>query len=1597
MMVVRSDARPRNTLEGTEIAWLKGFVRNPSDFDRFYRGAGLPDRELLTNTPHGGFIPTTFPSIEGPPVEYVIITDNSSIDGQSLGDLVGEFQRLADWKTSKGTPAVVKTVSWIRSNYSGFDDAAKIRSFIKDAYRLWGTDYVLFGGDIHVVPERRMSQLGGHPPGEVYFGGLDNDWDLNNDGLFGPDDAQASDPFWDIWVGRATVDNLQEAATFVTRTLTYARAPGQDFSTMPPSYYDKIMCIAGLTNTFAWQSDANGLFVAESIARLAVGNGMIAQRHYQELLSSDVNCNYHKTYVETQTQPWYWTVGRVLDSLSAGMGIVYHVEHSNPYAYGGATIPTGTNCPARTGGGFGREQIDALLNGAKYSVVFAGGSATNAFDYEAIGEHWLSNPSGGGVAVMGKTRSVTYFISGEVDSLTLRNILVNKMPVGQAMEVATQSVSENVINAVAAYGLLGDPELRAWTDSPDSLDIAVSPSTYTAGEQAITVTITRKVNQAPIQNARICLKQGDRIYGFDLTDAQGKHVFHVNVQPPDTAFVVATATNYTPGRKAIPQNTGPSTKWVVYNGHTALDDSAGVTNNNGIVDAGEVLKLNLEAKNTGSASATSVTGTIRVTGPARFGVTVNGTYQPQKIWLGTADLHPPDLATDSTFAYPDFHGVSFRGRPAKFDTSSVGGLFIWRQGNLWNVVARGNPIVGGAGGVTCRGSIVTKGGWSDTTKSIDGGDFVHFATPDSIYFDMTAGDGTPADQDAFSFVAREINWITLADTTASFGTLASGATAQNRYRLRILRLTPDRHEPVFELTCKDNGGVAVGTSQFVLPVAAPVMSYVRQYPQIDFGPSCGESICELTTAFVRNLGSGRADNVTATLTKTAGSGSVSDATIQFGLVAALSEDAGGADVFKFGTSDTTTIRFKVDLTNTFPDGTTVTWTKTDIDVTHPGRPTGVFVEPYQGRSETITWSAPAASDLAGFNIYRRLSGEGSFPSTPTVSVAFDSTRRFQDVLIVSDTTYVYSVAAMDVSGNESGLSDPFGTRTWIPEHSGWPKLLDAGTPSSPIAVNIDADSTLEIIALGNRVYAWNHDGTPVIGGNSDGLFFEPGAGSPVHVGDTGRFLSSPAVGDLDNDGTPEIVVSAWGDSLWVLTNTGQRKWGAKPRAHWSSPTLGDINGDDSLEVFIVSGTVDSVYAWKHNGAGFLGNPAGRFARLLDGSLNNYATISIGNLDDTTNDLELVYGSHEGNLYAWKSNGDTLWTKDVNPAATNPLSTVAIGNVCTCGNPLELVVSEGDNGDAANNGLYNVNAKTRVMNQIWLTSLIPGLLGNKSHWVHPPSLANIDADSDLEIVLGSSGSGAVPQKQARLLVYNPTDVCSGPCMTVLDSLPGPRDPLLPEGWNYMNAQPLVVNLDQDANHEIVGGSDNFGLYLWQETFPDSCPAEPGWPLLYYGEVDGTSWVGDLDKDGFFELLTRTKDGYVHVFDIQGHYAAADIQWGQFAHDSHHTSLYGYTEGSFHGGGGADSAAPILLHSFPNPFNPSTTIGYATVGRAQVTLTIYSVAGRHIATLVDEFQEPGEHQVAWNARDKDGRQLPSGVYWSRLQVGSSVQTRKLLLLK
>lgn len=83
---------------------------------------------------------------------------------------------------------------------------------------------------------------------------------------------------------------------------------------------------------------------------------------------------------------------------------------------------------------------------------------------------------------------------------------------------------------------------------------------------------------------------------------------------------------------------------------------------------------------------------------------------------------------------------------------------------------------------------------------------------------------------------------------------------------------------------------------------------------------------------------------------------------------------------------------------------------------------------------------------------------------------------------------------------------------------------------------------------------------------------------------------------------------------------------------------------------------------------------------------------------------------------------------------------------------------------------------------------------------------------------------------------------------------------------------------------------------------------------------------------------------------------------------------------------------LSQNYPNPFNPATTVDYSIQSVGLVTLKVFDILGKEVASLVNETKEPENYSVTFNVSD-----LPSGIYIYTLTNNNLSSSKKLILLK
>lgn len=190
------------------------------------------------------------------------------------------------------------------------------------------------------------------------------------------------------------------------------------------------------------------------------------------------------------------------------------------------------------------------------------------------------------------------------------------------------------------------------------------------------------------------------------------------------------------------------------------------------------------------------------------------------------------------------------------------------------------------------------------------------------------------------------------------------------------------------------------------------------------------------------------------------------------------------------------------------------------------------------------------------------------------------------------------------------------------------------------------------------------------------------------------------------------------------------------------------------------------------------------------------------------------------------------------------------------------------------------------------------------------------------------------------------------------------------------EPIGVAVDPSGRLYVADGTNNRVLWFNDAAGKPNGAAADG----VLGQPDFTSSTGATTQGSLRDPWGVEVD-IVHntlwVADAENNRVLRFTATSPLAvRDGRHTPLEGFA----------------LFQNYPNPFNPATTIRYGLPNRSHVLLTVYTTLGQQVAVLQNEEQEAGYYEVRF-----DGSGLSSGVYFYRIEAGSYVQTRTLMVLR
>ncbi|MDH5684621.1 MAG: C25 family cysteine peptidase, partial [candidate division WOR-3 bacterium] len=495
-------------------------------------------------------------------VDYLVITSSA---------LAPHFQPFLDWKNKKGIRTKIITTDTIYIRYPGRDDAEKVRNCIKDYFENHGLKFVLLGGDHQVVPLRYGCVPYGTGtvdiPADLYFADLDYSWDCNQNNQFGEMTGDSVDLFADVYVGRASVDEVSQVQTFVKKDTLFEKHPDT-------TYLKSIL----FPSTWLWSDiDYHGRIVNDYIARM-------------------LGPEYRTTHLISPSS------GQTRDHINQGYEFCHISGHGSPTSFSSI---------------FTTSEISQLTNADKLAIFNSIACSVGRFDYptiDCIAESLVNYPNGGGVAAILNSRegigAPPCFGPSENLDVGFFNEILYHPEIGIALANAKdryRSVAMTQISyrwCVYALNLFGDPSLMTWREKPKPVSV-IHPDSIRVGPQVVQIQVSS--NESPLKDALVCI-QGEDAYARDYTNSQGWVSLLVNPSDTGEAAITVTAPDRFPYESEIPIRADGISPSVVIR-HPYVDDD------NNRLDPGETIDLFVVLENLGNAQADSVTAVLNCLSP----------------------------------------------------------------------------------------------------------------------------------------------------------------------------------------------------------------------------------------------------------------------------------------------------------------------------------------------------------------------------------------------------------------------------------------------------------------------------------------------------------------------------------------------------------------------------------------------------------------------------------------------------------------------------------------------------------------------------------------------------------------------------------------------------------------------------------------------------------------------------------------------------------------------------------------------------------------------------------------------------------------------
>ena len=667
-----------------------------------------------------------------------------------------------------------------------------------------------------------------------------------------------------------------------------------------------------------------------------------------------------------------------------------------------------------------RWHADSLSNDSTFFFMYMMNCASANPDVESIAKNFMRNPNGGAVALVGNQ-----IFAGPTNGLRLEEAVFELMFTSDNLSLGAVTTIPRQVYAfpTSSYPwwtylnsiLYGDPCIRIWEGTPQSLDVS-APSSMTLGDSVCTVTV--EDGGAGVEGAVVVLAGGHGEYGAAVTDASG--TAEVGFRPRGTGEVevVVTCDGYLPEEGGL-SVTGSGGR--LYVSSVSIDDEDGGThmgNGDGEAGWGERVGLGVGVANGGTGSVSDVSCTLSpVTGCSlEVDIEFTGPAEDPPVYIGGACMTPPSIP----------FGLSVNeealGRCTR-DFGEEDACWVWLDSRGWHVRLNAN----GDSGFAYRCSLEVHG---EIAGYIPG----HLEPGDELiagdgYFLFTGELSENDFEEGFDFQSGHDGGVTVHDGSEAYGSIGSAEVM----RFFDVEFASGRGEDLpawFEVVMEDGGG-----NEWVdwLPVTVGDGCL-----RVERFSGFGHAPYDFTIG-VRNTGGGGLTGVAGTARAVTGI-VILDSTSAYGDLAAGEYADGSEDEYTYaGPAGSAVIEIE------FRDAFGRSWLDTvyERSVDAPGGLTYAVGDGYID----LRWDVSEDDLLSHYEVYR---ADDAYGAGGGVVGIVEGHSRFVDYDVDYEEDYYYKVRAVDVMGNTAPGAE---SEVWsgAPYLDGFPAEIRGAAWSSPVS------------------------------------------------------------------------------------------------------------------------------------------------------------------------------------------------------------------------------------------------------------------------------------------------------------------------------------------------------------------------------------------------------------------------------------------------------------------------------------------------------------------------------------------------------------------